>query len=118
MCVHLIGAVGIKFKSRSHNAHVFIILQSADRFAIADLLTFGTVLKSAILTQDFRTWVLPCAGISRPLTAALGMGASPEAEIASGFCPWFITAKPAMPSKRKSVLRPLGLPQRTERLWL
>jgi hypothetical protein len=82
--------VGVEFTIRSHNARFFTALQGADRFAIADSadwLTFGalgTVLKSATLVEDFGTSVLLyLRGNFPPFSAAPGMGASPEAAVAS-----------------------------------
>ena len=76
--------MGIEFKSQTHNARIFNILQGADRFAIADLLTFGTILKFAILVEDFRTSVLLyLCGNFPPFSVAPVTGASPEAAVAS-----------------------------------
>ena len=56
--LQMVEAGGVEFKSQSLTAHLFSALRSADHLAIADLLTFGTALKSAILIQDFRASVL------------------------------------------------------------
>jgi hypothetical protein len=96
----MVEAGGVEFKFKSHNAHVFSSLEAADLFIIADLLTFGTSLRSAIMFKDFRTSVLLfyLRGNFPPFSAAPGMGASPEAIVASDpparKCPSSFICKP------------------------
>ena len=70
----LVEAGGVEFKLKSRNAPVFIGLPVVDPFASADLLTFGTPLKYAILIAVFRTSVLSCAVSSRDSFQPLAKG--------------------------------------------
>jgi hypothetical protein len=93
-------AGGVEFKFKSHKAHVFSSLEAADLFTIADLLTFGLSLRSVIMLIDFRISVFffYLCGKFPPFSAAPGMGASPEAIVASDpparICPSSFICKP------------------------
>jgi len=77
-----VEAGGVEFKSKSDNAPVFIKLQAADLFSIADKLTLwlapGICYPGSSL-QDFGPQL---RGEFPPFIAAPATGASPEAAVA------------------------------------
>jgi hypothetical protein len=66
-------AGGVEFKSKSHNAPVFIDLQAVELFASADQLTFGPFQKAALLSSSAIHFSTNCH-VAEPLVVIDSIG--------------------------------------------
>jgi hypothetical protein len=72
-CIKLVEAGGVEFKSKSHNAPVFIDLQAVELFASADQLTFGPFQKVALLSSSAIHFSTNCH-VAEPLVVIDSIG--------------------------------------------